>query len=239
MNGKRVLAGSLCLVGVIASGCSGNPVCCDGGYEYRHRNAVPVAEAKADDRDERLAALERDRQRQLAATAQLQDQVAELQRQLATRQEPPLTKTYDDLLTLLRPEIERGTITVQQSGDQITIHLADHLLFESGQDHLKPAGAEVLRKVGGILHTVPDRHIRITGHTDNVPIGGKLIERFPTNTVLSRTRATHAREALEQGGAVSDHITAEGYGESRPLASNATEDGRRKNRRVEIVVLPK
>lgn len=239
MNGKRFLTGSLCLVGVIASGCSGNPVCCDGGYEYRHRNAVPVTEAKADDRDERLAALERDRQRQLAATAELQDQVAELQRQLATRQEPLLTKTYDDLLTLLRPEIERGTITVQQSGDQITILLADRLLFESGADQLKPAGADVLRKVGRILHSVPDRHLRVTGHTDNVPIGGKLIERFPTNTVLSRTRASHARQALEQGGAASDHITAEGYGESRPLASNATEDGRRKNRRVEIVVLPK
>lgn len=239
MNGKRFLTGSLCLFGVITGGCSDNPVCCDGGYEYRYRNPVPVVEAKADDRDERLTALERDRQRQLAATAQLQDQVAELQRQLAVRQEPPLTKTYDDLLTLLRPEIERGAITVQQSGDQITIHLADRLLFESGEDHLKAAGAEVLRKVGSILRSVQDRHLRVTGHTDNVPIGGKLIERFPTNTVLSRTRATHARQALEQGGAVSDHITAEGYGESRPLASNATEDGRRKNRRVEIVVLPK
>lgn len=62
--------------------------------------------------------LERDRQRQLAATAQLQDQVAKLQRQLATRQEPSLTTTYDNLLTLLRPEIERGTITVEQSEDQ-------------------------------------------------------------------------------------------------------------------------
>lgn len=173
-----------------------------------------------------------------AATAQLQDQVTDLQRQLAARQEPPLTKTYDDLLTLLRPEIERGTITVQQSGDQITIHLADRLLFESGEDRLKPAGAEVLRKVGSILHRVPDRHLRVTGHTDNIPIGGKLIERFPTNTVLSRTRAAYARQALEQGGAVPEHITAEGYGESRPLASNATEDGRRKNRRVEIMVLP-
>ena len=239
MNGKRFLTGSLCLVGVITDGCSGNPVCCDGGYEYRHRNAVPVAEVNADDRDERLAALERDRQRQLAATAQLQDQVAERQRQLATRQEAPMTKTYDDLLTLLRPEIERGTITVQQSGDQITIHLADRLLFESGDDHLKPAGAEVLRKIGSILHSVPDRHLRVTGRTDNVPIGGKLIERFPTNTVLSRTRAIHARQALKQGGAASDRITTEGYGESRPLASNATEDGRQKNRRVEIVVLPK
>ena len=238
MNGKRFLTGSLCLVGIIASSCSGNPVCCDGGYEYRHRNAVPVAEAKADDRDERLAALEQNRQRQLAATAELQDQVAELQRQLAVRQEPPVPKTYDDLQTLLRPEIDRGTITVQQSGDQITIHLADRLLFDSGEDHLKPAGAEVLRKVGSILHSAPDRHLRVTGHTDNVPIGGKLIERFPTNRGRSRTRAAHAREALEQGGAVSDHITAEGYGESRPLASNATEDGRRKNRRVEIVVLP-
>lgn len=239
MNGKRLLAGSLCLFGAFASGCSGNPVCCDGGYEYRHRNTSTAVETTAAERDERLAALERDRQRQLAATAQLQDQVAELQRQLAARPEPPLAKTYDDLLTLLRPEIDRGTIVVQQSGDQITIHLADRLLFESGDDQLKPAGGEVLRKVGSILHTVPDRHLRITGHTDNVPIGGKLIERFPTNTVLSRARAIHARQALEQGGAVSEHITAEGYGESRPLASNATEDGRRKNRRVEIVVLPK
>ncbi len=116
MNGKRFLRGSLCLFGIIAGGCSGNPVCCDGVHEYRHRNPVPVAESKTDDRDERLAALEWDRQRQLAATAQLQDQVAELQRQLAVRKEPPLAKTYDDLLTFLRPEISAAQLPSSNPG---------------------------------------------------------------------------------------------------------------------------
>lgn len=102
---------------------------------------------------------------------------------------------------------------------------------------MKPAGADVLRQVGSVLKTVPGRHLRVSGHTDNVPIGGRLLERFPTNTALSRARATHASQALEESGVKPDHVKIEGYGESRPLASNATEEGRRKNRRVEIVVL--
>ncbi len=222
-------------------GCSGAPICCDGGYEYRHRNIVPVAEAKADDRDERIALLEKERQRQQAALVDLNEQVADLKRRLAAKPEPqpPLTKTYDDLLTLLKPEIDRGNIAVQRSGDQVTIQLADRLLFESGQDRLKPAGTEVLKKVGSVLHEVPDRHLQITGHTDNIPIGGRLLERFPNNTALSRARAVNALTALEEGGVAADHAAVEGYGETRPLASNMTEEGRRKNRRVEVVVLPK
>ena len=219
------------------AGFSGLPICCDGGYEYRHRNVVPVAEAKTDERDARIAALEKDRQRQMAETAQLQEQIAGLQRKLAARPEQPLAKAYDDLLALLRSEIDRGNIVVHQSGDQITINLADRLLFASGEDQLKPAGGEVLRQVGSVLKTVPDRHMRVSGHTDNIPIGGRLLERFPTNTALSRARATHAAQALEENGVKPDNVNVEGYGESRPLASNATEEGRRKNRRMEIVVL--
>lgn len=105
MRQHHTLIGTIVLTTL--TGCSGLPICCEGGYEYRHRNVMPVAEAKTDDRDARLAAMERDQQRQMAETTQLQEQIADLQRKLAVRPEQPLAKTYDDLLTLLgRKSIE-------------------------------------------------------------------------------------------------------------------------------------
>ena len=74
------------------------------------------------------------------------------------------------------------------------------VLFDSGQAVVKPAGLKVLKQVSDVLKDVPDKQIRIEGHTDNVPIGVKLRDKFAPNWELSTTRATSIVQVLNRGG---------------------------------------
>jgi len=151
-----------------------------------------------------------------------------------------LTKTHADLTRSLEAEIAKGNIRIQQVRDRLTINMVDKVLFDSGRADVKPAGLKVLKQVSDILKNVTDKQIRIEGHTDNVPIGAKIKERFPTNWELSTARATSViRYLIENGGVGRANISAGGYADTRPVASNDTEEGRTSNRRIEIVLYPK
>jgi chemotaxis protein MotB len=151
-----------------------------------------------------------------------------------------LTQTHADLTKSLEAEIARGDIRIKQVRDRLTINMVDRVLFDSGQGQVKPAGLRVLKQVCDILKNVTDKQIRIEGHTDNVPIGGKLKTRFPSNWELSTARATSVvRYLIEEGGVDRAYLSAVGYADMRPVASNATEEGRTANRRIEITLYPK
>ena len=151
-----------------------------------------------------------------------------------------LTRTHAELTKSLEAEIAKGDIKIKQVRDRLTINMVDRVLFDSGQSHVKPAGLKVLKQVSDILKNVTDKQIRIEGHTDNVPIGAKLKERFPTNWELSTARATSVvRYLIEEGGVDRATLSAVGYADTRPLAGNDTEEGRTANRRIEIALYPK
>ena len=151
-----------------------------------------------------------------------------------------LTRTQEELSESLQAEIARGDIRIQQVRDQLRINMVDRVLFNSGQGHVKPAGLKVLKQMSEVLRTIDDKQIRIEGHTDNVPIGPKLVKRFPTNWELSTARATSVvRYFTEKGGVATDTISAVGYADTRPVADNDSEEGRTANRRIEIVLYPK
>lgn len=151
-----------------------------------------------------------------------------------------LTKTHEDLTKSLQAEIAKGDIKIQQVRDRLTINMVDRVLFDSGQAQVKPAGVKVLKQVGDILKTVNDKQIRIEGHTDNVPIRGKLKARYPTNWELSTARATNVvRYLIEEGGVDRATLSAVGYADNRPVASNDGDEGRAANRRIEITLYPK
>ncbi len=100
-------------------------------------------------------------------------------------------------------------------------------------------GKKVLDKVVAILKEVKDKRIQIEGHTDNAKIMGSLKKKFPTNWELSTARATEvARYIQEAGGIDPKLLSATGYSEYQPVAANNTEEGKHKNRRIEIVLLP-
>ena len=140
------------------------------------------------------------------------------------------------------PGTARTPIAIQQIGDRMRINLdelVDHIEFDSGEATLKPEGLRILKQVSEILKGVPDKHFRVEGHADNVPIGPSLKEKFPSNWELSKARATGVvRYLIQEGGLDSASLSAVGYGDTRPVASNDTEEGRSANRRIEIVLLP-
>jgi chemotaxis protein MotB len=175
----------------------------------------------------------RQEQSQLAATLE--------QERLAKEEEiKRLTRTQEELSKSLQDEISKGNITIQQVRDRLTINMVDRVLFDSGQAQVKPAGVKVLKQVGDVLNKISDKQIRIEGHTDNVPISSKLQGRFKTNWELSTARATTVvRYLIDQGGVDRQYLSAVGYADTHPLASNDSEEGRSSNRRIDIVLYPK
>jgi len=97
----------------------------------------------------------------------------------------------------------------------------------------------VLGKVIEILKTVNDKAVRIEGHTDDIPIKGSLTGRYPTNWELSAARAINVARYLQKQAISPANLSAAGYGEFKPVADNSTVEGRAKNRRIEIVLVPK
>lgn len=147
--------------------------------------------------------------------------------------------TYENLLENMKGEIAKGEITITQLRGKLKVNMLDEILFDSGKTTVKPQGLEVLQRVGSILVNVKDRAISIEGHTDNVPIGAELKKRYPTNWELSAVRATTvARYLQEKTGIDPGLLSAIGYGEYQPVALNESEEGRAKNRRIEIVLVP-
>lgn len=174
-----------------------------------------------------------EKERLAAELAAANQRIAELEGALG-QSKGSLAQAERDLIKALKPEISKGTVSVNQAGDALTINLASSLLFDSGQDQLKAGGADALQRVGGVLKDFPEKEVHVAGYTDNVPIKGALKKKYPSNQELSDARAATAAQALKDGGVAS--LTAAGHGESDPVASNNTAAGRAKNRRVEVVV---
>ncbi len=150
-----------------------------------------------------------------------------------------ISKTYEGLLNGLQQEVEEGRITIRRLKGKLSVQVLDEILFDSGSAEIKPEGQEVLRRVGRILKQQRDKGIVIEGHTDNVPISGALAERFPTNWELSTARATSVVRFLQdEVGIAPERLSAVGYGPYRPVAPNDTPEGRAKNRRIEIKLVP-
>ncbi|MFO0775056.1 MAG: OmpA family protein [Nitrospiraceae bacterium] len=114
--------------------------------------------------------------------------------------------------------------------------LMDHLYFESGDASVRGEGQELLKHIGTLLKSMPEKPIRIEGHADAQEIGPSLRSKYPTNRELSKARAVGVAEFLaREAGLGQERVTTVGYGSSKPVATNATDEGRQKNRRVEIV----
>jgi len=116
----------------------------------------------------------------------------------------------------------------------LVIRISEHLFFKSGDASIQPEFIPLLEVLGRSLEKIPN-HIRIEGHTDNVPIN---TPRFPSNRELSTARATTiVRYFLTHFNFTPDRLSATGYAEFYPIASNDTPEGRLQNRRVDFVIL--
>ena len=174
-----------------------------------------------------------------AIRARLEEGSAEL-REEVEKKEGELTRLHsaqDELLSELEQEIADKQVQVERIRDQLRVDMVDEVLFDSGESALKPEGIAILRKVGGVLKKTEGRTIEVQGHTDNVPIRGALAQRFPTNWELSAARATNVVRFLQDEAGVDPGVlSAAARSEYQPRASNDTEEGRRENRRIEILL---
>lgn len=131
------------------------------------------------------------------------------------------------------PQLAMVRITEKVNGD-IVITIPDQLLFNSGEAAVRPEALRFLEGLGTAIIEL-NRHTRIEGHTDNVPI---RTAQFPSNWELSSTRAVMVVRVLsELYGVPADHLAAVGHAETRPVTANADAEQRAKNRRVEVVIL--
>lgn len=144
----------------------------------------------------------------------------------ARRRETEVAVKIEEALKGLRLE----DFGVRVSARYVHLELPEPVLFAFGSARLSPGAAPVLGALGDVLRTV-DNPVIVEGHTDDRPIAGG---RYRTNWELSAGRAFSVIESFLRAGLPAGRFAARGYGEHRPAASNATEEGRRRNRRIEI-----
>ncbi|MBH8580930.1 OmpA/MotB family protein [Bisbaumannia pacifica] len=129
-------------------------------------------------------------------------------------------------------QLDLEGVSVAETEQGITLRIDDQLLFSSGDATLTGPGRELLSGLIPTLESFPGR-LSVEGHSDNVPIA---TARFPSNWELSTARASAVLRDLERQGIDATRMRAIGYADTRPLADNASAEGRAANRRVEILL---
>ncbi len=190
---------------------------------------------------DRLRALGEDVSQLQARSSQLTDDL-ETARQRAEelarreRQQQERLAAFRTMLCRFRAMIESNQLRVRIVRGRMVIELPSNILFRSGSATLSDEGEGALNQVANVLREIPNRAFQVAGHTDNEPIRRS---RFTSNWHLSSARALAVVDYLqEDGGVDGSHLSAAGYGQWAPVASNDTEEGRTENRRIEIVLMP-
>jgi chemotaxis protein MotB len=159
--------------------------------------------------------------------------------QLAEGQMKQMKSTYDTLVSDLKDQIQKQEVTIKEFQESLSLNFIDRILFEFGKADLTPEGEKILKKVGEALKNIKGKKIRVTGHTDNVPIRPDFMYKFPSNWELSSARAASVvRYFQEKIGLDPEEMEAIGRSFYQPETSNDTKEGRARNRRVEILIAP-
>jgi chemotaxis protein MotB len=134
----------------------------------------------------------------------------------------------------LADELRRHIVSLRETPEGLVLSLREVGFFDSGSATMRANSMEMFDRIGSLLGGIRS-NLRIEGHTDNMPIHNS---QFLSNWELSTARATEViRILLTREGIAPDRLSAAGYGEFHPIADNATDEGRRLNRRVDIVIL--
>ena len=150
-----------------------------------------------------------------------------------------MKSTHDKLVSELKDQIQKQEVTIKEFHEALSLNFVDRILFEFGKADLTPEGEKILKKVGEALKNIKGKKIRVTGHTDPIPIRRDYQYKFPTNWELSAARAACVVRYFEEKiGLDPKDMEAIGRSFYQPEASNDTKEGRARNRRVEILIAP-
>jgi len=144
-------------------------------------------------------------------------------------------KAFRDLVAKFKAMVDAGKLQVEVRNGLMIVKLPDNILFDPGKTDLKKEGQEAIAQVTSILNGIEGRKFQVAGHTDNRPIrAGK----FRDNWELSAQRALTVTDLMIKSGMDPKRLSAAGYADVLPVATNDSDDGRKQNRRIEIVLVP-
>jgi chemotaxis protein MotB len=153
--------------------------------------------------------------------------------ELLRKEKEHMTKLAQDLLSTLAPLVKEGKVRVTQNSRGVSVEINASVLFDPGDARLTAESTEALRAVAVLLKD--DGHdVQVEGHTDNQPIRNAL---FPSNWELSSVRAASVVRLFIDAGVAPVRLTAVGHAANVPVSSNASAEGRARNRRVAVTIL--
>ena len=144
------------------------------------------------------------------------------------------SQMYDEITEIAESYDIDDRIVMDYNSQYVSLDLNGAILFDAGQADIRSDARVFMQRIAAILGKYKECVIEIEGHTDNIPISSG---KYESNRYLSTARATKVLEFVEDNAdLIDENMKVAGYGESRPVASNATEEGRAKNRRVSIKI---
>ena len=148
-----------------------------------------------------------------------------------------LEAQYQQLNASMSAEVASGQVHISRLQGAIQVTINSELLFPSGGWQMPPAAQQEIAKIAPVLAPHVENRILVNGYTDNVPIGPELAQQGVTsNLILSQRRADTVMQFLIAQGVNPSMLTAQGFGDANPVASNGTAEGRAQNRRVTLTL---
>lgn len=158
----------------------------------------------------------------------------ELKAQVEQQGEKQSAQMYDEISEKVESYKIEDNVALDYNSQYVSLDLNGALLFDEGQADIRDDAVDFMKKITSILKRYQDCIVEVEGHTDNVPIHNS---NYQSNRYLSTARATRVYEYITDNTDFPDqNLKVAGYGESRPVASNDSEEGRSKNRRVTIKI---
>jgi chemotaxis protein MotB len=173
------------------------------------------------------------------ANAALEDETVEMGTELMLRdlEVAQLERQQQELADEVERWAVRGAIKMMMLADGLHLILPQDVLFASGTTTLSSDGHELIVELVQEINQQPYQ-IAVLGFTDNVPVGPKLAERYPSNWELAGARAASVVRVMQEEGVPAAQLVAVSRGETEPVASNDTEEGRAQNRRIDVRIRP-
>jgi len=148
-----------------------------------------------------------------------------------------LEREYQQLNEQMGSEVSARNVQITRLQDAIKVSVDSELLFPSGGWEMSEGAKTSIAKIAKVLAPHQKSKINVNGYTDNTPIGPGLAKKgVTTNQILSQKRADNVMEFMISQGVKKDLVSAHGFGDANPVASNDTAEGRAQNRRVELTI---
>ena len=197
------------------------------------KNSLATTEAERNKLKEELASLGAKKDALAKRLGATKKEIEELRKARAAAEKR--AAVFRKLMARLKAMIDSGKLKVEVRKGRMIVKMSDKILFKPGKTKLKKDGQEALRQLAAVLKDFSGRDFLVAGHTDNIPIKTR---RYKSNWELSAARAVRVVKFLQKEGVDPKHLGAVGFSEFDPVGDNSTKEGKKANRRIEIVLMP-